>query len=222
MQKQLNLFDPEPTLVAPTQGQTPTQTESSSAVSVPVDHRQVLSFSPKSAEAEPVAHEKSAQKDDGQKKSGCATHWKLFVDGAARNNPGPAGAGFYLLKDSAFCAKKGYYLGSRTNNQAEYLALLLGLHFLKNYVKPGDCVHIVSDSQLLVRQLQGEYRIKAVELKPFHALASALMQVIHAQIFHVLRTDNAQADRMANKGIDTKRTVPEDFITMLHAHGISW
>ncbi len=166
--------------------------------------------------------ESAQEKKISQKKSACATHWKLFVDGAARNNPGPAGAGFYVLKDSAFFAKKGYFLGSRTNNQAEYLALLLGLSFLKEHVKSGDCVHIISDSQLLVRQLQGEYKIKAPELKPLYTLAHALMRIIHAEIFHVLRTDNVQADRMANKGIDTKRDVPEDFITILHAHGISW
>jgi ribonuclease HI len=216
MVKQLSLFDPEPT--------NGSQSGTPSLSVAHANEQKVAHPEQKEKEGSTTAFEKKNEQKNGdiQKKGHCTAHWKLFVDGAARNNPGPAGAGFYLLKDGEMFAKKGYYLGSRTNNQAEYLALLLGLHFLKHEVKPGDCVHIISDSQLLVRQLQGQYKIKAVELKPLHALASALMHVLHAEIFHVLRTDNVHADRMANKGIDTQRAVPHDFITMLHAHGISW
>ncbi|MDZ4154344.1 ribonuclease HI family protein, partial [Methylicorpusculum sp.] len=216
MMKQLHLFDVAPTVADEKQADSSAKKNAYfNAVGVaPKD----MSAGVQIKQSDPKESEVRAP----QKKKSSGTHWKLFVDGAARNNPGPAGAGFYLLKDSAFSAKKGYYLGSRTNNQAEYLALLLGLNYLKNHVKPGDCVHIVSDSQLLVRQLKGEYKIKSAELRPFYGLAHALMQVVRADIFHVLRTDNEQADRMANKGIDTKREVPEDFVKMLHAHGISW
>ena len=148
-------------------------------------------------------------------------HWKLFIDGASRNNPGPAGAGIYILKNSEFFYQQGYYLGIKTNNQAEYLALLLGLYHLKQHVKKNDTVHIISDSELLVRHLQGKYRVKAPELKPLFSLAQSLMYELKAEIFHVLRIDNENADEMANKGIDKKIAVPSNFILMLTHHGIS-
>lgn len=147
--------------------------------------------------------------------------WKMFIDGAARNNPGPAGAGIYILKDSQVFAQHGFFLGSKTNNQAEYLALLLGLLLLKPHVRPADAVHIVSDSQLLVRQLRGEYRIKNAELKPMHTAGLVMMQKMHAQIFHVLRIDNANADSMANYGIDHRVSVPQNLKNELKQHGIS-
>ena len=86
--------------------------------------------------------------------------WQLYVDGASRNNPGPSGAGLCIFKDGEVAEKHGFYLGKRTNNQAEYLALLLGIFFLKKQISGGDFVEIVSDSQLLVRQLLGAYRVK--------------------------------------------------------------
>ncbi len=218
MMKQLHLFEAVPTTVEP-QEQSSAENMIAASTTGTLQEQSNLQEIGKTSSEQSLKQERESR---GIQKKSCSTHWKLFVDGASRNNPGPAGAGFYLLQDSAFAAKKGYYLGSRTNNQAEYLALLLGLHFLKNYVKPGDCVHIISDSQLLVRQLKGEYKIKSPELRPLYVLAHALMQVMHAEIFHVLRADNEHADRMANKGIDAKRIVPEDFIKMLHAHGISW
>src|ERR1700733_1037262 len=85
-------------------------------------------------------------------------HWKLFIDGAARNNPGPAGAGIYITKNDKPFKKLGFYLGVKTNNQAEYGALLLGLHALKATWDSRDHLDIISDSQLLVRQFKGEYR----------------------------------------------------------------
>src|SRR5690349_12915959 len=83
-------------------------------------------------------------------------HWKLFIDGAARNNPGKAGAGIYILKNDQEVCKEGFYLGVKTNNQAEYAALLVGLYYIKQYIEPHDHLDIISDSQLLVRQFNGE------------------------------------------------------------------
>jgi ribonuclease HI len=148
-------------------------------------------------------------------------HFTVFIDGASRNNPGPAGAGIYLLKDSDEFYKQGYYLGIKTNNQAEYLALLLGLFVIKNHIGPHDTVRIVSDSQLLVRQLLGEYRVKNVDLKPLHRLGRLMLDECGGHIAHVLRTENTQADRMANVGLDKKNPVPADFITFLRRHDIS-
>lgn len=149
-------------------------------------------------------------------------HWKLFVDGASRNNPGPSGAGLYILQDEQFFHEYGYYLGKKTNNQAEYLALLLGLFTLKKQVKQCDKVNIISDSLLLVQQIKGVYKVRNPELKPLHTLALRWVQELNADVFHVLRFDNANADNMANVGIDKKNSVPVEFLTILKQHAISF
>lgn len=148
-------------------------------------------------------------------------HWKLFIDGASRNNPGLSGAGFFLLKDGEPIDKQGFFLGVRTNNQAEYLALLLGLFFLRQHtVHPEDDTHIISDSQLLVRQLKGEYKVKNLGLKPLFELARSMVKNVNGCLIHVLRTENTVADSMANVGIDNKVAVPQEFVAMLSRHGI--
>ncbi len=79
--------------------------------------------------------------------------WRLFVDGASRNNPGPSGAGIYVVRDGKEMLKKGFYLGKKTNNQAEYLALVLGIFLLKKLVQSDENIIITSDSLLLIKQL---------------------------------------------------------------------
>jgi ribonuclease HI len=146
--------------------------------------------------------------------------WTLFVDGAARNNPGPAGAGVVLIKNNILVRKEGFFLGKKTNNQAEYLALLIGLFFLRQYMHADDRVCILSDSQLLVMQLRGVYKIRNPQLQKYHALALTLLHGFHAKIEHVFRIDNEQADAMANEGIDHGLQLPEHFIQFLHDHAI--
>ncbi|MCX5922484.1 MAG: ribonuclease HI family protein [Candidatus Dependentiae bacterium] len=159
-------------------------------------------------------HEQSTKKTE-------PAHWKLFIDGASRNNPGPSGAGIYILKDSELFQKHGFYLGSKTNNQAEYFALLLGLFIVKQHMQLHDTIHIISDSQLLVRQIKGEYRVKNEDLKTLHKFAKHLLHEMHAQMFHVLRIDNQEADEMANYGIDKKVKPPQAFIAMIKQHDVS-
>lgn len=146
--------------------------------------------------------------------------WVLFVDGASRNNPGPSGAGIYILKDTVVSIKCGYYLGIKTNNQAEYLALLFGLFILSEHVESGDTVRIVSDSQLLVRQLMGVYKVKQPHLQPLHAACKEKMLKLGATISHVLRDENTEADAMANYGVDNKQLPPKNYIAMLKAYDI--
>lgn len=146
--------------------------------------------------------------------------WKLYVDGAARNNPGPAGAGVYLVKNDELFLKKGFFLGSKTNNQAEYLALLLGIYLLKPHVHSHDTLLIISDSLLLVRQIKGEYKIKNTELRLLHAIALHMLHQMRYECCHVLREDNKEADKMANFGIDKKNPVPDSFITLLRQHEV--
>jgi ribonuclease HI len=160
--------------------------------------------------------------ENSENKTSKKHHWKLFVDGASRNNPGPSGAGIYILQDEQFFHEYGFYLGKKTNNQAEYLALLLGLYTLKKMIKPGDMVHIISDSLLLVQQVKGVYKVRNPELKTLHTLALEWVHAIDARMFHVLRFDNANADNMANVGIDKKNNVPLEFLTILKQHAISF
>jgi ribonuclease HI len=155
---------------------------------------------------------------DIQQSSPLVTYWKLAVDGAARNNPGPAGAGLCIKADDVVVEERGFYLGKKTNNQAEYYALLLGLFFLKNHIKFNDPVLIISDSLLLVRQVQGAYKVKAPELQPLHAVAKTMLKGMSYTIEHVMREYNTQADEMANKGIDDKIAVPDEFKDMLRSY----
>lgn len=146
--------------------------------------------------------------------------WTLFVDGASRNNPGPSGAGIYIEKNGVLFIKDGYYLGIKTNNQAEYLALLLGLFVLAEHVKKGEAVHIISDSQLLVRQLNGIYKVKEPSLQKLHAICKARIHTLLVTIAHVLRDENTQADAMANHGVDSKKFPPKHYMALLKNYDI--
>lgn len=145
-------------------------------------------------------------------------YWKLYVDGASRNNPGHAGAGIYIIKNDEPFIKKSFYLGLKTNNQAEYLALLLGLYLLKPQLEKDDLVQILSDSQLLVRQVNGEYKIKHPELQPLNRAVRRFLVGINYSMVHVIREENEQADELANQGVDGRIPVPEDFLTMLRTY----
>ncbi len=164
---------------------------------------------------------KQAEQETKKKVTSKQYHeWLLFVDGASRNNPGPAGAGIYLLKNNIPVHKEGFFLGVKTNNQAEYLALLLGIFFLQKRVQSGDLVRVISDSELLVKQINGVYKVKRPHLKPLYALAQQKIKAMGAEVLHVLRTENTQADKMANRGIDYKKSLPIDFIFFLSQHEI--
>src|SRR5436190_9829747 len=141
--------------------------------------------------------------------------WKLFVDGASRNNTEASGAGIYILKNDILVIKCGYYLGVKTNNQAEYLALLLGLFIIKEYMNKADCIYIVSDSQLLVRQLMGIYKVRHPELYKLYIVCKEKINAMHASITHVLREENSEADAMANQGIDNKLFPPKHYLSQL-------
>jgi ribonuclease HI len=146
--------------------------------------------------------------------------WWLYIDGAARNNPGPASVGIYIVKDGIPHFHDGCYLGTRTNNQAEYLALLFGLFTLQSWIVPEDRVEIFSDSQLLVRQLHGIYKIKNIQLKPLFVVAHQVIQQMRATISHIPREENTHADHMANESLDTKKIIPSSFVTFLRRHEI--
>jgi ribonuclease HI len=131
-------------------------------------------------------------------------HRKVFVfsDGAARGNPGPAGAGA-VIKDAQGTVLGRYKqpLGKTTNNVAEYKGLILGLRRAQEMgVREVD---VRADSELMVNQLNGKYAVKAEGLKPLHNEAMALLRSFGGwRAEHVPREENAEADEMSNRAID--------------------
>jgi len=152
-------------------------------------------------------------------------HFGIFVDGASRGNPGPAGAGIFITYDKEPILRKGIYLGEKTNNQAEYLALTLAVFYLKDICAEKKIAHphveIVSDSELLIKQMKGEYTIKNKTLASLKTIAMQLLDGISHHCTHVMREHNKEADRLANLGIDKKHKIPTDFLKILSDYGLS-
>lgn len=130
------------------------------------------------------------------------TSGRVFCDGGARGNPGPAGAAAVLYAaDGRRLDARGKFLGRATNNVAEYRGLLLGLDLARHHGLRDLAIRL--DSELIVRQLTGEYRVKAPELKPLWAEArQRLADFAHWEVSHVPRSENAEADRLVNESID--------------------
>ncbi len=128
--------------------------------------------------------------------------WCLMVDGASRGNPGEAGCGAVIYDEQGEILKElTSYLGSSTNNVAEYQGLLMGLEGVLKL--GGKKLQIRSDSELLVRQLNGVYRVKNEKLKVLYRKALDLLGRLEAyRIIHVRREHNKLADRLANIAID--------------------
>lgn len=126
-----------------------------------------------------------------------------MVDGAARGNPGEAGCGAVICDGTGAVLKElCRYLGHATNNVAEYEGLLMGLEGVLQM--GGRRLRVRSDSELLVRQLNGQYRVKDEKLKRLHQRALGLLQRLEAyHIIHVAREHNRLADRLANRAIDS-------------------
>jgi probable phosphoglycerate mutase len=126
----------------------------------------------------------------------------LYADGAARGNPGPAGAGAVLLDDrGAVVAELTRALGHATNNVAEYSALILGLEEAKR--RGATAIDVRMDSKLVVEQMRGLWKIKHPGLKPLALRAGELLASFpERKIEHVPREENAYADMLSNRAID--------------------
>ncbi|HUU02108.1 MAG TPA: ribonuclease HI family protein [Myxococcota bacterium] len=128
----------------------------------------------------------------------------LYTDGASRGNPGPAGAGV-LIADARgeVLVERSEYLGETTNNVAEYKALLIGLAEIEKLAPARVVVRM--DSELIVRQLNGVYKVRNAGLLPlFREAAGRIKKLGNIQVVHVPRDQNAGADRLANMAIDLK------------------
>ena len=127
---------------------------------------------------------------------------RLFTDGAARGNPGPAGLGMVIEDDRGMRLWGGCrFAGRATNNKAEYLALIDGLRKASEW-KP-DRLEVYMDSELVVKQMLGVYKVRDAELAPLHRQATALLRSFpQVTVRHVPRERNRGADALANKAID--------------------
>ena len=127
---------------------------------------------------------------------------RLFTDGGARGNPGPAAYGFVLEEDDGtVLAAEGVAIGKATNNVAEYSGLVAGLRKALELHIPE--VEVVSDSELLVKQMRGEYRVKNDALRALFVEASGLARQLQSVEYrHVKRAHNELADRLVNEALD--------------------
>jgi probable phosphoglycerate mutase len=125
-----------------------------------------------------------------------------YCDGGSRGNPGPAGFGVYIQDATGgVLAELSQYLGKKTNNFAEYSALLAALEFA--IAKGHGSLRVVSDSELMVKQIKGQYRVNSPELRPLYEEAKRrITHLRQFQIQHVLRDKNKHADRLANVAMD--------------------
>jgi ribonuclease HI len=124
------------------------------------------------------------------------------VDGGARGNPGPAGFGVILSDENGRAvAELSEYLGKQTNNYAEYSGLLAALTYA---LQQGHKVlKVFSDSELMVKQIKGQYKVNNAALKELHAKARGMINQLDSfAITHVLREKNPHADRLANQAMD--------------------
>ncbi|MCC7408546.1 MAG: ribonuclease HI family protein [Phycisphaeraceae bacterium] len=144
----------------------------------------------------------------------------IHVDGGSRGNPGPAAVGVTIRDQDTgkVLHEAGYFLGRTTNNVAEYRGLLKALEIARTIlaassVSSGGVIHIRSDSQLMVRQVLGEYRVKSADLQPLYAEVMQTLADLDAtygsgrprgawQIEHVRREFNARADELVNQCLD--------------------
>jgi ribonuclease HI len=128
----------------------------------------------------------------------------IHIDGGSRGNPGDAGFGVHVADSEGSVVAELYgFLGRATNNVAEYQALL---HALKWAIGRGEKhVLVFSDSELLVRQLEGRYKVKNADLRPLYEQARILMtRFAEVKVSHVRREQNTEADALANRALDER------------------
>jgi len=138
----------------------------------------------------------------------------IQFDGGSRGNPGPAACGVVITtSDGITLAALGKYLGRATNNVAEYTGLITGLQEAR---KLGAKKIIVrGDSELVIKQMRGEYRVKNPDMKTLHDRAQTLAREFSSvQFTHNLRQHNEVADRLANKAMDRKADVSDDDVSL--------
>ena len=152
-----------------------------------------------------------------QTKASSGAAYTAHIDGGARGNPGPSGYGVVIHDASGRkVAELSEYLGHHTNNYAEYQGLLAALRYARDHGIAA--LKVISDSELMVRQMKGVYKVKHPELKALHGEAQQLVRKLeHFEIRHALREHNQDADRLANQAMDRGRSGSKQSETALAA-----
>jgi ribonuclease HI len=128
----------------------------------------------------------------------------IFIDGASRGNPGPSGIGIVFCDDRNNVVKKLFkFIGNATNNVAEYSALIYAMQ--EALIDKYNDVKIKSDSELLTKQLTGEYKVKNDNLRPYYDMFQHIARGFDKiEIISINRDNNSIADKLANKAIDSR------------------
>ncbi|MDO8602974.1 MAG: ribonuclease HI family protein [Candidatus Omnitrophota bacterium] len=128
----------------------------------------------------------------------------IFIDGASRGNPGPSGIGIVFCDDQDKVVKKLFkFIGNATNNVAEYSALIYAMQ--EALIDRYDDVKVKSDSELLTRQLTGEYKVKNDNLRPYYDMFQHIARGFNKiEVISIAREINSIADKLANKAIDSR------------------
>ena len=144
-----------------------------------------------------------------------------YTDGGSRGNPGPAAAGFVLTDTSGSRLQaEAFFLGRTTNNVAEYTAIIKALEAAKQM--GGKRVTVFSDSELLVRQLNGQYKVKSEQVRPLYRQASALIDEFEGcRVRHIAREKNKEADKLVNQALNLEGDVDSTSSLQVEAKGQS-
>lgn len=164
-----------------------------------------MSLRPRNPRREPASSESSSELFPNRRSSLPAEYLVAHIDGGARGNPGPAGYGVVIeAQDGRRVAALSQYLGHRTNNYAEYSGLLAALEYALGH-EPRK-LKVISDSELMVRQIRGVYKVRNATLLQLYRKAQELIRQLEwFEIGHVLRESNREADRLANEAMDRGR-----------------
>lgn len=131
----------------------------------------------------------------------------IFTDGGSRGNPGPAAIGIVVYdQDKNIIFELAKYIGNKTNNQAEYQAVLEAIKWLCEHISRIKKVDFFVDSELVAKQLNGEYKIKSANIKPLVNQINQLRNTLPFKITftHLLRSNNKKADQLVNQALDSR------------------
>lgn len=127
-----------------------------------------------------------------------------YTDGASSGNPGPSGAGYIIEKDGVLLEEYSEYIGETTNNIAEYSAFIAAIERMKE-LRAAEVV-IYSDSELMVKQINGAYRVKNAGLKPLFSKAMQILSEFNSyKVIHILREKNSAADSLASRAVKKQK-----------------
>lgn len=128
----------------------------------------------------------------------------VYSDGGSRNNPGPAGIGFLVYHSSKILYSHSEAIGTASNNVAEYTALRMALTYIKNHLPNVTGITCFADSQLMVKQLNGEYKVKHPDIKQlFFQIKQTEMELgLLPSYVHIPREKNKEADALVNQALD--------------------